>query len=113
MRTGRTFLLAQHANDVSGGSQGMAAAGGNETAGIRKKPLKNGTLFFADDYLGMNSELLHYGIGTAFVALVAASAIFSLSQISMATQSSAESAPDEVAAKERSVRVVLESPFGR
>ena len=61
----------------------------------------------------MNSDLLHYGIGTAFVAVVAASAIFWMSQISTATHSSAESATVEVAAKERTVRVVLESPFGR
>jgi hypothetical protein len=82
-----------------------------------KKPFKNGTLFFADDYLGMNNDLVHYGIGTAFVAVVAASAIFGLSQVSMATQSSAGPAAAETAMSaeptERVVRVVLESPFGR
>jgi hypothetical protein len=38
----------------------------------------------------MNNDLIHYGIGTAFVALVAASAIFGLSQMSTAAQSNAE-----------------------
>jgi hypothetical protein len=62
----------------------------------------------------MNNDLFHYGMGTAFVAVVAASAIFGLSQVSIATQSSAGTATTEAAqSAERTVRVILESPYGR
>ena len=75
---------------------------------------RSGTKSGGGDWVYMDNDLVHYGIGTAFVALVAASAIFGLSQISTATQSNAKSATVESAeTKERTVRVVLESPFGR
>ena len=67
----------------------------------------------------MNNDLIHYGIGTALVAVVAASAIFGLSQVSTAAQSNAETTAGEtapVAAEaapiaERTVRVILPSPY--
>jgi hypothetical protein len=62
----------------------------------------------------MNNDLVHYGIGTAFVAVVAASAIFGLSQSSVVTHSSAGIATTEAAqSAERTVRVILDSPYGR
>lgn len=68
----------------------------------------------------MNNDLIHYGIGTAFVAVVAASAILGLSQISIATQSNAETPAVETAtlavesapaAAKRTIRVILPSPY--